>query len=94
MFYHRKIVGDEHICQFSFFLKVLHQIQNLGLNGNIQCGNRLITYHKFRVQAQGPGNADPLAPSSVQLMGIAAGQSSGKPYCIHQFQNSFFQLVF
>ena len=93
MLYHREVVGDKHICQFSLFLKILHQIQDLGLNGNVQRGNRFIADHKFRIQAQGPGDADPLASSSVQFVRIASGQPSGQPHCIHQLQNPLFQLV-
>ena len=49
MFYHRKIVSDKEIGQTQLFLKLDQQIDNLRLNRNIQCGDRLITDNKFRI---------------------------------------------
>ena len=60
----RQVMRNEDIGQLVFFLQIHHQIQNLGLNGNIQSGNRFIAYNELRFQSQSPGNADTLSLSS------------------------------
>ena len=55
-----QVEGDEHIGQVVLLLDVLHQIDDLGLDGYVQGGHRLITDHKLGVQGNGPGNAYPL----------------------------------
>ena len=40
---HAQIMADEDVCQAPRFLEVLEQVQDLGLDRNIQRGNRLIT---------------------------------------------------
>ena len=42
MFDDGKIVRDEQIRDVAFLLQIVEQIQNLGLNRNIQRGNRFI----------------------------------------------------
>ena len=39
------------------FLKLLQQVENLGLNGHVQCGNRFITDKKLGVRCQRPRHA-------------------------------------
>ena len=40
--HHAQIVGDEDDGQVVLDLHLLEQLQDLGLNGHIQCGGRLI----------------------------------------------------
>ena len=47
--YHRQIVGDEHISQALLLLQILKQIENLGLDRNIQGGHRLVADDKLGV---------------------------------------------
>ena len=58
---HGQIVGDEHIGEPLVTLQFFQQIQNLGLDGYVQGGDRLVTYHEIRVQRKCTGDADPLA---------------------------------
>ena len=41
---HRKVMGDEQISQPHFLLQVFQKIDDLRLNGNIQCRDRFIAY--------------------------------------------------
>jgi len=77
-------VSDKEIGQVPFLLQVLHQIQDLGLNGHVQGGNRLITDDELRVQGQGSGDTDTLAAASVQFMGICVDQAAGQSHGVHQ----------
>ena len=53
-----------------FFPQVLEKIDNLGLNGHIQRGHRLIGHQKSRFHGQGTGNGHPLPLASRQLARI------------------------
>ena len=89
---HGQVVGNKEIGQVLILLHILHQIQNLGLNGHIQSRNRLVTYNESRIQRQGPGDPDALAASAVQLVGLAVGQPLRQPHCIHQLQHLLLPL--
>ena len=51
-------------------LQVLHQLQDLRLNGNVQRGRRLIRNQDIRLTAERHGNHDTLAHASRKLIGI------------------------
>ena len=70
MMNHQQIMGDKQIGNTQFFLKLLKHIDDLRLNGNIQCRNRLITDDKLRVHSKGACNPDSLPLSAGKLMGI------------------------
>ena len=59
---HSQVVGDEDIGEPQLFLKLLQQIQDLGLNGDIQGRDRLVADDELGLHGQRPGDAD--TPSS------------------------------
>ena len=66
----RHAVGDEQIADAVLILQILHQVQDLSLNGNVQSGNGLITDDDLGVQSQGPGDHDTLTLTAGELVGI------------------------
>ena len=54
-------MGDEEVGQIQLFLQVLEQVDDLGLNRDIQRGNRFVGDDEFRLQRQGAGDADALS---------------------------------
>ena len=66
-----QIVGNEHVRQVEFLLDVLHQVDDLSLNGHVQGADRLIADHKFRIQRNRPGDSHTLPLAAGKLMGIA-----------------------
>ena len=68
---HRQIMCDEKVGQVVFFLQILEQVDDLRLDGNIQCGYRLIADDKLRFTSQCPGDTDPLTLSSGKLMRVS-----------------------
>ena len=60
MFDHRQVVGNNNVGKIKFLLKFDQQIDNLGLNGYIQRGNRLITDDHLGIERQRSGNTDAL----------------------------------
>ena len=90
---HGQIVGDEHIGEPLVPLQFLQQIQNLGLDGYVQGGDRLVTYHEIRVQRKCTGDADPLAAPAIQLMGVGVGHVGRDAHSVHQFLDPALLLV-
>ena len=71
--HHRKVVGDKQVRGTFGLLIVTQQVDDLRLNGNVQCGDGLITDDQRGVQHQGAGNADALALAAGKLVGIPSG---------------------
>ena len=55
-----QIVGDKEIRRTELVLKFLEQVQNLGLNGNIQSGDWLVADDQLGLQSERAGNTDTL----------------------------------
>ena len=73
IFDHGQVMGDKQIRCTQLFLNVFHQIDDLGLDGYIQCRNRLVSNNQLRIHDQSPGYADTLALTAGELVGIAVG---------------------
>ena len=61
-------MGNKQISQSSFSLKLLQKVDNLSLNGNVQCGDWLITNDKIRIHCKCTGDTNSLALSAGELM--------------------------
>ena len=48
----------------------MHQLQNLGLNGHVQSGGRLVGNQDVRLAGQGHGDHDPLTHTAGELVGV------------------------
>ena len=59
--HHGEVMGDEDIGEVHLLLEGFQQVEDLGLDGYVQGGDRLVTYHEIRVQRKCTGDADPLA---------------------------------
>ena len=68
-----QIVGDEQVGQAQLLLQIVKQVDNLGLDGHVQGGDGLVADDEFRLDGQGPGNADALALAAGELVGEAVG---------------------
>ena len=93
MLHNGQIMCYKNIRQPVLFLQIHHQVQNLGLNGNVQRGNRLVADDKFRIQRQCAADADSLPAATVQLMRVAVLIALGKPDGIHNLADAFVQFL-
>jgi len=84
--YNRQIVGDEQVCEAQILLKLLQHIDDLGLNGHVQSGHRLVTDDKLGVGGQGAGNAYALALAAGELVGVPGGLLAGKSHGLQQLE--------
>ena len=62
------------------------------MNGHIERGHGLIADDELRVERERAGNADTLAASAVQLMGVGVDIALGQADKVHQLQNTLFYL--
>ena len=90
---HQKIVGDEQVGQAHLVLEFIKHIDDLGLDGNIQCGNRLVAHNKLGVHCHSPGNADALPLAAGELMGIPVGVLRVQAHLGHQLQHPLLPLL-
>ena len=63
-----QIMRDEHERQLHLLLQILQKVQNLGLNGDVQCRDRLVADDELRVHGKRAGDADTLAAAAVELV--------------------------
>ena len=93
MFDDTQIMGNKKICQSIPVLKVHQQIQDLGLNGDVQSGHRLIADDQLGIKGQCSGNTDSLALPPAELMRIAVGVLRGHADLVEQFVHTHLSLM-
>ena len=64
---HVQIVGDEQVAEVQFIPQFPQQFQNLGLNGHVQCTDRLVSNEEAGPLDQGHGDGHPLPLSAGKL---------------------------
>ena len=69
---HRQVVADEEVCDAMAALKILHQVQDLGLDRDIEGGDRLVGNDQLRPRDQRAGDGDALALTAGEFMRVAA----------------------
>src|SRR4030043_145201 len=60
-----------------FSFKAVHKLQNLGLDGYVQCRRRFVGDHQLGRAGQSHGNHRPLAHAPAQLMGVFTDPAFG-----------------
>lgn len=91
--YYRKVVRDEEIRESKLILQILHQIEDLRLNGDVKRGDRLVANNEVRIHCQCTRNTNALPTATVQLMRVRVEQARRKADRLHQFQHTFLPLL-
>jgi hypothetical protein len=73
-------MGYQEKPHAEFPLNSINQFEDLRLDGNVQCGRRLVSDEKFRSAGKGHGDHDPLAHPAAQLMWIVIVPGRGRRY--------------
>src|SRR2546423_6098581 len=68
MFHDRQVVGNKKIGETKLTLQLLHEVEYLSLDRDVQCGHWLVGDDKGWVESQGAGNTDTLALATAELM--------------------------
>ena len=71
MLHDTQVVGNKKIGQPVALLQILQQVDDLGLDGDIQSRDRLVTDNQGGLHTQGPGNANALTLAATELMRVA-----------------------
>ncbi len=87
-------MGNEQVGQAHLVLQFIKHIDDLGLNGHVQGGHRLVTDHELGLHGQRPGDADPLTLTAGELVGVAVGVLGVQAHLAHQLQNPLLALFF
>src|SRR5215211_3073630 len=84
VFDYREVVGDEKVCQIPISLELPHQVDNLGLDRDVQSRDRLVRDDEFWFHRQRPGHADPLSLAPGELVREAIGVLLAQAYRLEQ----------
>ena len=68
-----KVMCDKQIGQLESRLQILEQVDDLGLDGDVQGRNRLVQYDESRAPRQRPCYGHPLGLTTTELMRIMGG---------------------
>lgn len=79
MRHHAEIVTDEQDGQAQFVTQRLQQVQDVGLDGNVQGRHALVGHHEARTGNQGAGDGDALALPPREGMRVAAQMLQVEP---------------
>ena len=74
-----QVMGDEEIREVELVAQVLQQVDDLGLNGDVECGDRLVADDELRIQRERSRDAHPLALAAAHLVGIAIREGGMQP---------------
>jgi hypothetical protein len=71
VFNYGQVMGDKKKSDTALLLQVLQKVDDLGLNGNVQGANRLITNKQFGFNGQSARDANALALTAAEFVRIA-----------------------
>src|SRR5207237_783880 len=60
-----EVVGDEEVGEVELLLQLLEQVQDLGLDGDVQCADGFVGDDQRRLERQRPGEPGPLPLPAV-----------------------------
>ena len=90
---HGQVVCDEQVGRTRFLLDVLHQVDDLCLDRHVQCRDALVGDDELRVHDEGAGDADTLALTAGELVGVALSVLGRKADLLQNFLHLFAALV-
>jgi len=91
---HAEIVGNEDIGEAELVLEFFQQVDDLGLNGDIQRGDGLIADDQVGIDGQGTGNADALALTARKFVRVTIDKIGVEADDFQQFLNPILFFLF
>ena len=84
---YQEVVGDEQVRDSELLLEFFEHIDDLGLDGNVQRRDRLVTDDEGRVYGQSAGNADALSLTAGKLVRVPCGVFGIQSDQFHEVQD-------
>ena len=73
-----EVVGDEEVADAGFALEVHEEVEDLALDGDVECGDWFVADDEFWVEGEGAGDADALALAAAEFEGEAVCGGGGE----------------
>ena len=93
VFHRPQVVGDKQVGDPGILLDFLQQVDDLGLDGDVQSRDGLVADDEFRIQGQGAGDADPLALAAGEFMGVPPDVVRLEAHRFEQLADLFIPLL-
>ena len=77
-------MGDEEVAQSQGGAQLVEQVDDAGLDGHVQGGDRLVEDQEAGFEGQGPGDADALALAAGEVARVAVGVTRLQPDQRHE----------
>ena len=84
-----QIVADKQVGQVQSSLQVGHQVDDLGLDGNIQCTGGFVENDEFGFGGQGSGDADPLLLPAAEFVRVSEKMFRPQVHRVEQLGRAF-----
>ena len=92
VFYDAEIVGYEDVCQVELLLEFLEEVDDLGLDGNVEGRDGLVGDDECRLHDQGAGDADALSLAAAEGVRIADGMVRTEAYLFENVDDAVFEF--
>ena len=90
---HRQVVADHQIGQPVFVAQIGQQVQDLGLDADVQRAGRLVQQQQARLRSQGAGDRHALPLSPGQLVRIAKAEPPAQAHVVQQLDDALVDPV-
>ena len=70
-----EVVGDEQVGEPEVVLELVEEVEDAGLDGDVEGADRLVEDDEVGLQGERAGDADPLALAAGELVGVAVDGS-------------------
>lgn len=87
-------MGNEDVGQSELILKSFHEVDGLGLDGNIKGRNWFVTDKHFGAQGDAAGDADALSLTARELVGVSVDVLGVEANHVEQFSYGGFFAFF
>ena len=89
----RKVVADEDVGDVVLALQAVEQVEDLGLDGHVECRDGLVAHDDLGAQGQGAGDVDALALAARELVGEAVDMLDVKADLLHEREHERVALL-
>ena len=88
-----EVVADEEVRQLVFILQFVQQVDDLRLDGHVECGDRLVADDELGVERERTRDADTLALAAGELVRVAGLVVGLQAAVVHDLVNIVVELV-